>query len=516
MAILILLLTILETIKAETMHIQDLTNNNGYIPIKIGEFRPIEHYNKVLHIVNLTEYEQTLELITNNVNTLRGTTTETKTLLATVDKNLALLEAKISNLHPHFKSKRGLVNIMGKGLKIIAGTMDNDDEIRIKEKLQSLFDKNVNLTNDMDRLTYVSDSISRQIRNITDHINFQQSSISKYLDKFKDIIRNKIATLEDEVTFMSQVYQVNNDITLFRDHVDNIGQIIFSSKLGIIPTDILTETELNLITDFESYVKIKVAVAFHDGNLVIILQIPKYSDLTLDRIKFEPIPDPFNKSILLNTDEIFVDTDNRIYETDVKDNLLQNLREIDNECLSNIVKFKEANCPMKILKEQEVIQILSGVLIFKNFFSNISHNCNKFKIKQKGNFIIKFENCQIETLNKTYTNINIRIYDKIILPNIITKIKENNTIALSDIKLETLFLKQIKYENNLDQILHHSRKTKTISFSIDIIIIFIIIILSITYMCRSKQKFIISSEPHTNGGGVIMSPVIPLARADII
>lgn len=47
---------------------------------------------------------------------------------------------------------------------------------------------------------------------------------------------------------MENIYQ-NNDIAPKQTHVDNIGRIIFSSKRGVIPTDFITKTKLNLIND---------------------------------------------------------------------------------------------------------------------------------------------------------------------------------------------------------------------------------------------------------------------------
>lgn len=361
----ILTLTFLTTVTAQTLDIQDLTNNNGYIPIKTGEFKAIEHYDKVLHIVNLTEYERTVEIITNNINTLGKAIVDEKPLLDTVDKNFALLRAKINNLHPHFKTKRGLANIIGKGLKVIAGTMDSDDAKHIEDALRSLYDNQDNLTKNIDNLTHINNFISLQIQNITSHINYQQYKIGKYLNDFKNILQNRIGTLEDKMTFMTQVYQLNNDILILKDHIDDIGQIVFSSKIGIIPSNILTKTELNLITDFESYKNIKISVAFHNESLIIILQIPKYSDLHFGKIKFEPIPNPFNKSIILKYNEVLVDSDNNIYSTDVKGNLLSNMKRINDECLNNILKFEEANCLMETFKEKEVIEILPGILNFQ-------------------------------------------------------------------------------------------------------------------------------------------------------
>lgn len=129
-----------------------------------------------------------------------------------------------------------------------------------------------------------------------------------------------------------------------KKNVDDIGQIIFSSKLGIIPTDILTKTELDLITSFDSYTNIKVAVIFENENIVIILLIPQYSNSVLSKIIFEPIPNLKNKSISLKSNEVLVSKNNKIYETNVKENLMKNLIQINDNCLENIVNFKEAHC----------------------------------------------------------------------------------------------------------------------------------------------------------------------------
>lgn len=500
-------MTLIAIANTQTLELQDLSKNNGYVPIKTGEFRLIEHYNKILHIVNVTEYEQTLELITDNIRKLKGTTKETEPLLNSIIKNFALLKAKIDNLNPHFRTRRGLVNIMGKGLKIIAGTMDSDDEKQITNKLNILYNKGENLTNELDNLTQISSFMTLQIKNITEHINQQQDQIGKYLNRFKNILQNKISTLEDELNFMSQVYQINNDISILKDHIDNIGQIIFSSKLGIIPTDILTKMELDFITDFESYTNIKVTVAFHENNIIIILKIPKYSELAFSKIHFEPIPNGVNKSIMLDTYEILVDTDNKIYKTDVKDNMLNNIISLNNKCLQDIINFEEAECPMNLLDGPKTVEILQGILIFKNFNSNITHNCNERKITENGNFMIKFENCEIKTLNRTYTNVNIKLHDKFVLPNVITKVMENSNTTLADIKLESLYLKQIQYDENINKFMYNNSKTKTISLSIDIIIIICILILAIVYLLKPRQKYVISSEPHSNGGGVTTSKI---------
>lgn len=476
------------TVRAQTIDIQDLSYNNGYIPIKTGEIKIVEHYIKILHIINTTEYEHTLEVIKTNMDILKTSGTESKKLMDTVDKNFMLLRAKIENLNPHFRRKRALLNIIGKGLKIIAGTMDNDDEEQISKSLNLLHTNDEKLTDKMNNLIHINNVMNSQIQNITNHINYQQNTIGNYLTKFKNILGNKISTIEDEISFIEHIYQINNDISLLRQHVDDIGQIIFSGKLGIIPTDILTQTELNLIPDFDSYTNIKVSIALHDGNIIIILSIPQFSQEPLSTVTFVPIPDRNNKSIHLNHSDVLIDLENNIYSTYIKENLKRNLIKINDNCLNNIINFEEANCKMQISDKQEIVEIIPGILALKQFNSNISHNCNKAKLKISGNYLIKFENCEINALNKTFTNVKIKIKDKFILPNLITKIKEDSNTTLADIKIESLYLKQIEYEETLKQVLYTDKNSKILSFSIDTSIIISICILIIFFIYYFKNK----------------------------
>lgn len=143
---------------------------------------------------------------------------------------------------------------------------------------------------------------------------------------------------------MQRIHQIDNDISLLRNHVDDIGQIIFSSKLGIIPTDILTKTELELIDDYDTYENIKISIIFQENNIVIILSIPQYSKEILSQILLEPIPNKENLSLSVENNEIFTDNNGKIYELYIKNNLQKDLIELKESCVEKIIKFEEANC----------------------------------------------------------------------------------------------------------------------------------------------------------------------------
>ena len=87
---------------------------------------------------------------------------------------------------------------------------------------------------------------------------------------------------------------------------------------------------------------------------------------------------------------------------------------------------------MQKLNTQEISEIIPGLLVLKHCNSTISHNCDKATLKITGNCSIKFENCEeINMLNKTFTNVLIKLYNKIILSNYITKIKDTSNTTLA-------------------------------------------------------------------------------------
>lgn len=499
MATITIILTTIATIlmtKGQQIDIQDLTNNNGYIPIKIGEHRTINHYDKILHFINLTTYDQAISLIADNIKALKATTFEDERLIDTLDKSFNLLKAKIDYLQPRFKTKRALINILGKGLKYIAGTMDSDDEQQIMNALDKIQKNEQATTDDVNKMIYNNNFLTNQINNITTHINKQQILIQTYINEFRETTQNKIKTLEDDLQFMQHTYQINNDITLLQNHINDIGQIIFSSKIGIIPTDILTQIELNHIHDFDSYKEIKIAVIFQNNNIIITILIPQFSSKNLSKIRFEPIPNKNNMTIVLENNEILLDENNNIYDKYIKDNLEKNLKIIENDCITNILNFEEAFCNLNPFFKSCISEIMPGIIVFKNFFSSIEHDCNKLKIKQTGTFLIRFENFKISITNNTFENYNIKIYDTFILPNKITKIKGNHNFTNKNLQLENLYTKQIKQEEHIKLLIEKNSNIHLISLSSDLLIICIVIIsifISI-YIYKYKLKFYVSPE----------------------
>lgn len=66
-------------------------------------------------------------------------------------------------------------------------------------------------------------------------------------------------------------------------------------------------------------------------------------------VTFVPIPDKNNKSIKLNYSDVLIDLKNNIYNTYVNHNPKINPIKINDNCLSNILNFEEADCKIQTL-----------------------------------------------------------------------------------------------------------------------------------------------------------------------
>ena len=146
-------------------------------------------------------------------------------------------------------------------------------------------------------------------------------------------------------------------------------------------------------------------------------------------------------------------------------------------------------------------EIIAGIITFKNFKNKIKHNCNNsINYINKPKFLLKFENCAVETLNNIFYNKKIVTFEKTFIPNII--ITENNTIDIDNIKLETHFIKQEKHEESL-------KKFVTLTYVQYPITIILTTCIIYTLINKFKKKTIvdISSVPQSNDGGVTVDPI---------
>lgn len=78
-------------------------------------------------------------------------------------------------------------------------------------------------------------------------------------------------------------------------------------------------------------------------------------------------------------------------------------------------------------------------------------------------FLEIFENCKINIDNKTFYNNKFTFKETFIQTHLITKIKENQTFV--ELKLNDLYIKQIKYEENFKDLTKSHKINKTVNIA---------------------------------------------------
>jgi len=368
--------------------------------------------------------------------------------------------------------------------------MDSNDEEQIKNALHYLSRNTKSLIDQNNKQVFINDEILKQIKDITKQVNNQQTKVSNFLSNFSLTISKNIATIEEELQIIQQLYQINYSIDLLNHHINEIEQVLLTSKLRILSRNIMTDKELNFISNIETYRDIKVVVAYYSENnqIIIVLLIPKYNRSIFSEILIEPIPNSNNKAILLENYKFLMNDKGEIFNYDVKENLELNLVKIDNDCVQGIFAQKKANCQMQNYNIVETKELTNGLVITKNINETLLiQNCNKFNIFLSGSNLIKFKNCKLNISNKKFENFQLEVNEPIILPLFDIKINESNKYDV--IKLEEIHLKQIK--NNRNEILDvkYSNKRNIILYiTTNILIILAISILIYKFVYKKLLK----------------------------
>lgn len=404
--IIIILLTSTK-IEGQKLEVQDLKIGQGYILIRGEEIKIIENYSKILHVINLTLWTDNLELIQHNVDKL-----DDKNEYPNIIHGLNQLTREIESLTEKNRKKRALLNIVGKGLKYLTGTMDYEDEQEIKTRLSLNEENNKNVIDGLNEQVKINTKFYENIYNVTKHINKQQTEIKKQFST----INNEIDRENFKITSMQHAFQIQYDIQLLSDQVKKVKESILLSQLGLLGKDILSPNEIDKFNiTLEKLKDIKSTTILHENQIIFIIMIPNYVNNKFHRVYIEPIPNlnylelsTMYKSIITDGKTNYVDK-NKILK---KDDLIV----INNECILNIFK-KNTTCNFVKNANTEIKQLTNNIVILKNINkTEIEHNCNDFKLEISGNYAIKFENCIIKINNVKYEN--FMYYENFIIPNL--------------------------------------------------------------------------------------------------
>lgn len=492
---------------AQKLEIQNLNQGQGFVMIKDQEIKIIQNYNKILHVINLDSWINNLEIIKSNIDQLNY-----KNQYQTMIHSFNSLQEEINNVVPHNnRNKRGLINIIGSGLKYLTGVMDSNDEEIIKRNLD-LNNKNIhNVIKNINDQVEINENFNENINNITKHINYEQTNIKNQLN----ILTNSINKNTIQIDQMQHVFQIQYDIQLLKDQVKMVKQNILLSKIGVLGSDILTTKEIKKYNiTIEKIQNIKDSVILYNNNIVFVLMIPNYTEQKYFRILVEPIPNRNNLEIYL-PNKTFITNNNNLYEDTKTIILKKNLIIVDNSC--NILK-NYMNCTYRENQSVEIKQITNNIIITKNIpKTKIIHNCSRFEVYLQGNDLMKFENCVIRINEIIYENYVIE--DNFVIPNFNNITIKNivKTITMEELKLQQINNTKIIEEIHLKNTKHEIVTTCLIFVIVIKVIIIMFVIIFLKKKKSNKTKIecikienLNSAEQNPKEGGVKSKPPFAL------
>ena len=514
MASLFIFMIIIYLVEAGHVEVIDLENNEGYVPIKIGDIRLIDHTIKILHIINITEIEIARNQIEDNIKLLNRTLPSDSindNIHMTIVRSFIELDTKLRALTPKTRYKRGLIDLLGKTLKVIAGTMDSDDEKDIYNSLHNLDIDSAQLIDQNNKQVKINKELQNQVKMLNKNIVNMEKYISSQI---KYIVLN--TQIRDNYYYLKICFQIHNDINSLLHFIDTIEDVILTSRLGILTRNILTDQETDLIGSDEEFANIELVSLLYKHNIIIFtLLIPKFDENLYEKYNIEEVLNKKNETIVLSTNEILF-KNNEIYMSNVKNNKTKNLIIIQDKCIQDIFKNKNINNCIKINKtpKENIKSITEGSVIIKNLkITDMKTSCNN-NMQISGTKIITFKNCTIIINNEIFENKKEIVQYHYINPVLIKTVNYSKD-PIHELTLEKIDTKSIENRNLIKKSDKRIETHFILQYCIIITIIIIIIVLSIKCYKQMFRNKNISNAPRTealtNDGGVtIPQPVISI------
>lgn len=467
-----------------------MNHGNGFVLTRIEETKIIQNYTKLIHFINLTEYEDNINVIKQTISSL------TFEIPNSLKFKLQHLEDMYQTIIPHTVQKRGLLNIVGHALKFLTGTMDNNDAEDIAKHFSALEQNEHNLIFNSNSQIKINEKLSKNLNIITEHINTEQNVTVNKINQ----LQLNVNSLEREIYKNNIIRDITENMETLSNHMKNIKETIMLSRLEILSRDILSSKEIeeNGIT-LEKSKYLKLSVATYNEALLFIISIPNFSNNKFYKVHIEPMPNK-NKLQLISPYESVLTSNKEIYEMPNKnENEIRYLKSVTDQCISNIFNNKRMHCSYEDNYNEEIKQITSNILVTKNLNqTKLVNTCHQpYEIFISQNNIIKFENCKLQIKNIKFENKIMKYYEHVILPNTVKEIEVRTPNKFS---LEEIHKSNIDNLREIEEVKYQSNKNSWFSISADIVIIVIIIILMILYFkpnVGSKLKVNVQTLPMT-------------------
>lgn len=382
------------TLTSATIY-HDVSTRNGLITIKLDAVKIRVGYERLIHKINLEDIRDNI----NYIEKLATTLNVTDHLEQTLHFKLKKAHEKLNGFYPK-RLKRGLVNVLGKAIKFIAGNPDEDDLYLINQNLEILENNSNKIIANQEKQVKINNllqstinKVSKTLKAIKVQINSNDTLFRKDLEFINlifnlDILIKTLEDLEEQIAF-SKSNLLNKNILNFQER-----EYIYK---------VLTNQHLQIKFEEEIYKFVKSIASLQNNHIIIIVKIPVVEPKEYTLLQLEPVN--INGS-RINTNIRYVTKHQQtFYEQKERCLICENTYPVNDECIFNILINRKAKCYTTKQPDQPIIkEINSGTILINSHTAvNVLDSCGDSRIISTP-VIIETGNCTVTVQNFTFSN----------------------------------------------------------------------------------------------------------------
>lgn len=303
---------------AMDIRLESLDNGPGLLPFKLGRAKLVTHYHCFLQYVELSDLENRLISIHNQLDYFRTkldnhTLTLYELQIEYLGSKLIKINSKLKSLEPS-RARRGLIDGLGSLIKSVTGNLDHSDAerynnaIKILEsnehKMLSEFNSHISLNTEwMTQHSILINKIVDNQREINETMDlilnrtvFADNNLFKYA-KFAQLLAIISENTEDLYVELSRL---ENMLTFARASSTHHSMIGIDNLKNIINRlrDIYSHSEI-IDEDLRIYYTIiKPGYYFSGKRIVFTFKFPVISQVNFDLFKLSIVPNKFHRTFI--------------------------------------------------------------------------------------------------------------------------------------------------------------------------------------------------------------------------
>lgn len=412
------------------MQVHDISSNTGVLTIREGKGRILVGYNRLLHVVELSQFEISIKIIENAIGNLNDNTGDfSKIILSRVREIKTLYES----LRPKRILRKRSIEMLGSAIKFITGNLDTEDLRKINRELDTIKMSYNNLTTQNNRQVRINSKFQNRLNLINEEIRSQENIIKK-------IALGENLIITDHVK-VSIIFQLNS---LLRS-MQEIEETLTLSKLNVVNRKILAYTELitianelksqNLeIDSLDEVCSYLTATAFYRGpNLIFSINVPRVSEHVYERTIIEPLPHD-NITAQLSYTTIFVHQEETLAvlskcpsNNHVAICNRNQIKDVSKDgCLAPMLKGSTGKCiTIERPPKAEIKTLAIGTILLKDTTEEVilNNTCGTKQQTLGRTTLITFFNCSIIIENQVFENYETEFKHPIITPLHVSQIE---------------------------------------------------------------------------------------------